>query len=85
MARPKMILLDEPSEGIMPLLVVEMFELFTRMKEAGTTILLVEQNVERALRISDRAYILDQGQVVHSGTGAALLADTAIQEKYCAV
>ncbi|MEQ1685877.1 MAG: ABC transporter ATP-binding protein [Burkholderiaceae bacterium] len=85
MARPKMILLDEPSEGIMPLLVVEMFQLFTRMKEAGTTILLVEQNVERALRISDRAYILDQGQVVHSGTGAALLADTAIQEKYCAV
>ncbi|MDP3820836.1 MAG: ABC transporter ATP-binding protein [Burkholderiales bacterium] len=85
MARPKMILLDEPSEGIMPLLVVEMFQLFTRMKQAGTTILLVEQNVERALRISDRAYILDQGQVVHSGTGAALLADTAIQEKYCAV
>ncbi len=85
MARPKMILLDEPSEGIMPLLVVEMFQLFTRMKEAGTTILLVEQNVERALRISDRAYILDQGQVVHSGAGAALLADTAIQEKYCAV
>ena len=85
MARPKMILLDEPSEGIMPLLVVEMFQLFTRMKQAGTTILLVEQNVERALRISDRAYILDQGRVVHSGTGAALLADTAIQEKYCAV
>jgi branched-chain amino acid transport system ATP-binding protein len=85
MARPKMILLDEPSEGIMPLLVVEMFQLFTRMKQTGTTILLVEQNVERALRISDRAYILDQGRVVHSGTGAALLADTAIQEKYCAV
>ena len=85
MARPKMILLDEPSEGIMPLLVVEIFQLFTRMKQAGTTILLVEQNVERALRISDRAYILDQGRVVHSGTGAALLADTAIQEKYCAV
>lgn len=69
----------------MPLLVVEMFQLFTRTKQAGTTILLVEHNVERALRISDRAYILDQGRVVHSGTGAALLADTAIQEKYCAV
>ncbi len=55
MARPKMILLDEPSEGIMPLLVDEMFHLFARMKRAGTTILLVEQNVERALRVSDRA------------------------------
>ncbi|MET0519737.1 MAG: ABC transporter ATP-binding protein [Burkholderiaceae bacterium] len=85
MARPKMILLDEPSEGIMPLLVDEMFRLFTRMKQAGTTILLVEQNVERALSISDRAYILDQGRVVHTGSGAELLADAAIQEKYCAV
>ncbi|MBC7715304.1 MAG: ABC transporter ATP-binding protein [Pseudorhodobacter sp.] len=85
MARPKMILLDEPSEGIMPLLVDEMFALFTRMKAAGTTIFLVEQNVERALKVSDRAYILDQGAVVHSGTGAALLADKEIQEKYCAV
>ncbi len=85
MARPKMILLDEPSEGIMPLLVSEMFALFKRMKEAGTTILLVEQNVERALRISDRAYILDQGEVVHVGTGDELLADKGIQERYCAV
>jgi branched-chain amino acid transport system ATP-binding protein len=85
MARPKMILLDEPSEGIMPLLVDEMFALFTRMKATGTTILLVEQNVERALKVSDRAYILDQGAVVHSGTGAELLADKEIQEKYCAV
>jgi len=85
MARPRMILLDEPSEGIMPLLVDEMFHLFTRMKQAGTTILLVEQNVERALRISDRAYILDQGQVVHTGTGEELLADREVQERYCAV
>jgi len=85
MAKPKMILLDEPSEGIMPILVDEMFALFARMKSAGTTILLVEQNVERALKISDRAYILDQGQVVLTGRGADLLADTAIQEKYCAV
>ena len=85
MARPKMILLDEPSEGIMPILVDEMFELFARMKTVGTTILLVEQNVERALSISDRAYILDQGQIVHSGRAEVLLADQAIQEKYCAV
>jgi branched-chain amino acid transport system ATP-binding protein len=85
MAKPKMILLDEPSEGIMPILVDEMFELFTRMKAQGTTLLLVEQNVERALSISDRAYILEQGRIVHHGVAADLLADQEIQEKYCAV
>ena len=85
MARPKMILLDEPSEGIMPLLVEEMFQLFSRMKQSGTTILLVEQNVERALRVSDRAYILDQGEVVHAGEASDLLADKVIQDRYCAV
>ena len=85
MARPRMILLDEPSEGIMPVLVDEMFALFERMKQAGTTILLVEQNVERALRVSDRAYIIDEGRIVHEGTGPALLADQAIQDRYCAV
>jgi branched-chain amino acid transport system ATP-binding protein len=85
MAQPRMILLDEPSEGIMPLLVDEMFDLFVRLKQQGTTILLVEQNVERALKISDRAYILDQGGIVHQGTAAVLLADREIQEKYCAV
>jgi branched-chain amino acid transport system ATP-binding protein len=85
MAKPRMILLDEPSEGIMPLLVEEMFMLFARLKSQGTTILLVEQNVERALQISDRAYILDQGRIVHQGDAKALLADSVIQEKYCAV
>ena len=85
MAKPRMILMDEPSEGIMPLLVDEMFELFARMKQQGTTILLVEQNVERALKISDRAYILEQGKIVHQGNAADLLADAEIQEKYCAV
>jgi branched-chain amino acid transport system ATP-binding protein len=85
MAKPRMILLDEPSEGIMPVLVDEMFELFARMKREGTTILLVEQNVERALNVSDRAYILDQGQIVHEGSARALLADQEIQDKYCAV
>ena len=85
MAEPKMILLDEPSEGIMPILVDEMFKLFADMKRAGTTILLVEQNVERALSISDRAYIMDQGLIVHADSAANLLADQAIQERYCAV
>ena len=85
MSSPRMILLDEPSEGIMPLLVHEMFVLFEQLKRDGTTILLVEQNVERALGISDRAYILDQGQIAHQGEASALLADREIQERYCAV
>ena len=72
MAEPKMILLDEPSEGIMPILVDEMFHLFAQLKQPGTTILLVEQNVERALSISDRAYIMDQGVIVHHDTAAKL-------------
>jgi len=82
---PKLIMLDEPSEGIMPVLVDEMFELFARMKREGITLLLVEQNVERALQLADRAYVMDQGEVVHSGEAKALLADSEIQERYCAV
>jgi branched-chain amino acid transport system ATP-binding protein len=85
MSKPRMILLDEPSEGIMPLLVHEMFQLFARLRSEGVTILLVEQNVERALQVSDRAYILDQGRIVHQGDAQALLADKDIQERYCAV
>ena len=82
---PKLIMLDEPSEGIMPVLVDEMFELFARMKREGVTLLLVEQNVERALQLADRAYVMDQGEIVHSGEARALLADQEIQERYCAV
>lgn len=82
---PALIMLDEPSEGIMPVLVDEMFELFARLRDEGVTILLVEQNVERALKISDRAYIMDQGKVVHSSDAARLLADKEIQDQYCSV
>ena len=82
---PRLIMLDEPSEGIMPVLVDEMFELFSAMKAEGTTILLVEQNVELALAIADHAYVLDQGTIVHHDTGKALLADADIQERYCSV
>jgi branched-chain amino acid transport system ATP-binding protein len=84
-AEPKLIMLDEPSEGIMPVLVDEMFELFARMKRDGVTLLLVEQNVERALALADRAYVMDQGVIVHEGEARALLADRDIQERYCSV
>jgi branched-chain amino acid transport system ATP-binding protein len=84
-AQPKMIMLDEPSEGIMPKLVDEMFEYFELLKKKGVTILLVEQSVEHALRISDRAYIMDQGEIVHEARAQDLLNDEAIQERYCSV
>ena len=83
--KPDVILLDEPSEGIMPVLVDEMFELFAKLKQQGLTILLVEQNVQQALKISDRAYILDQGEIVFHDTAQNLLNNDEIQQKYCAV
>ena len=82
---PKLVMLDEPSEGIMPVLVDEMFELFVRLRAEGTTILLVEQNVELALGIADRAYVLDQGEIVYHAAAAALLADEEVKERYCSV
>ncbi|QND75652.1 ABC transporter ATP-binding protein [Tardiphaga robiniae] len=84
-AKPKMILLDEPSEGIMPVLVEEMGVLFRKLRDQGVTLLLVEQNVEWALRLADRAIIMDQGEIVYESSSAALLADKEIQERYCAV
>jgi branched-chain amino acid transport system ATP-binding protein len=84
-AKPDLIMLDEPSEGIMPVLVDEMFELFRAMKAQGTTVLLVEQNVELALDIADRAYVLDQGAVVYHAAASELLADDEIKERYCSV
>ena len=85
MARPRLLMLDEPSEGIMPVLVDEMFALFTQLRGEGTTILLVEQNVGLALSIADRAVILDQGASVFTGEAAALLADAEMQERYCSI
>ena len=84
-SKPKLIMLDEPSEGIMPVLVDEMLALFARLRDAGLTILLVEQNVELALGIADRVYIMDQGTIVHQSPASALLADAAIMERYCSV
>ena len=84
-SEPAMVLLDEPSEGIMPVLVDEMFALFAAMRDAGTTLLLVEQNVELALAIADRAYVMESGTIVTERSAAALLQDPAIRDQYCAV
>jgi branched-chain amino acid transport system ATP-binding protein len=83
--KPDLIMLDEPTEGIMPVLVDEMLDLCLAMKAKGTTVLLVEQNVEQALEIADRAYILDHGAVVHQSSARELLADEEVKERYCSI
>ena len=75
MSRPKLLLLDEPSMGLSPLLVDQVFEIIKQLRDDGTTILLVEQNAGKSLAISDRAYVLELGEIVLSGTGAELASD----------
>lgn len=82
MARPRMLLLDEPSLGLAPLLVKEIFQVLFRLKSEGTTILLVEQNARAALEISDRAYVLETGRVVLHGTPLELIANEDVQKAY---
>ncbi|HUQ73212.1 MAG TPA: ABC transporter ATP-binding protein [Burkholderiales bacterium] len=82
MARPRLMLLDEPSLGLAPKLVGEMFRLIRRINENGVTILLVEQNARQALRISHRAYVLEKGRVSTSGVAASLASDPAVVASY---
>jgi branched-chain amino acid transport system ATP-binding protein len=82
MARPRLLMLDEPSLGLAPLLVTELFACIRRINADNVTILLVEQNVHQALDIADRAYVLENGRTVRDGTAAELLADDAIQAAY---
>lgn len=82
MARPKLLLLDEPSMGLAPNLVTEIFNIVKHLKEEGTTILLVEQNASRALEIADRAYVLETGLVQLEGPGPELLHDPRVKEFY---
>jgi branched-chain amino acid transport system ATP-binding protein len=82
MCRPRLLLLDEPSMGLAPLLVREIFRVLGEINAAGTTILLVEQNANMALRLAHRAHVLETGLVVRSGTGAELLGDPAVRAAY---
>jgi len=85
MARPALLLLDEPSLGLAPIIVDQIFELLQRLREEGTTILLVEQNVHRALEIADRAYVLASGRVESQGAAADLRASAEIERAYLGI
>ena len=84
MARPRLLLVDEPSAGLAPVLVQQVFRALREIHAAGTTILLVEQNVPLSLRLAQRAYVIELGRVTLEGTGAALLADPHVREAYLA-
>lgn len=82
MSHPKLLILDEPSLGLAPILVEQIFDIIRELNKKGTTILLVEQNAEMALRISHRAYVLESGKVVLSGTGKELAANEKVKKAY---
>lgn len=85
LAQPKLLLLDEPSLGLAPLVVAQIFSTIKTLNEQGTTILLVEQNAKQALKISHRAYVLETGEIIHSGSGSELLENDEIQKSYLGI
>ncbi|MCP2261136.1 branched-chain amino acid transport system ATP-binding protein [Streptoalloteichus tenebrarius] len=85
MARPRLLLLDEPSMGLAPRFIQQIFHIITEINEQGTTVLLVEQNARQALSRAHRAHVLETGSIVRSGTGAELLADPSVKEAYLGV
>ena len=82
MSKPKLMMLDEPSMGLAPILVQEIFDIIKVFNEMGTTVLLVEQNASMALSVADRGYVLETGRVVKTGTGAELLVDDDVRKAY---
>ena len=82
MSHPKLLMLDEPSMGLSPLLVDQVFEIIKDINKEGTTILLVEQNAGKSLAISDKAYVMENGQIVLSGSGQELLGSEMVQKAY---
>jgi branched-chain amino acid transport system ATP-binding protein len=85
MSRPRLLILDEPSLGVAPLLVAEMFKLIQRLKKEGITILLAEQNARQALAIADRGYVLENGTIAMSGTASELDSSADIAKRYLGV
>ena len=85
MSKPRLLLLDEPSMGLAPQFIQQIFRIITEINQQGTTILLVEQNAQQALSRAHRAYVLETGSIVKSGTGAEMLADPSIKESYLGV
>lgn len=82
MSQPKLLMLDEPSMGLAPILVEQIFDIIHNLHEAGKTILLVEQNAQMALAVADRAYVLETGKITLSGTGAELMQSEAVKKAY---
>ena len=82
MSSPRLLMLDEPSMGLAPILVDQIFDIIQSLHKAGTTILLVEQNAQMALSVADRGYVLETGKIVTSGTGAELLNDESVKKAY---
>jgi branched-chain amino acid transport system ATP-binding protein len=82
MSKPKLLMLDEPSLGLAPVIVLQVFDIIKKLKEEGVTVLLVEQNVHHALEISDRAYILEKGRIILEGEGSDLLNNHYVREAY---
>jgi branched-chain amino acid transport system ATP-binding protein len=85
MSDPKLLLLDEPSAGLAPVVVQQIFELVKRIRERGLTVLIVEQNVQQVLKVVDRAYLLEAGTIRHSGSSAEMLASDTIKQAYLGV
>ncbi len=85
MAKPKMLMFDEPSLGLAPILVREIFEIIKHVREEGMTVLIVEQNVKQTLAAADRAYVLENGKIVMEGTGGTLLNDEHVRMAYLGV
>ncbi|KAA1036437.1 ABC transporter ATP-binding protein [Pseudonocardia sp. EV170527-09] len=85
MAKPRLLLLDEPSMGLAPQFIAQIFRIISEINQQGVTVLLVEQNAQQALSRAHRAYVLESGRIVRSGTGADLLADPAIKDAYLGV
>jgi branched-chain amino acid transport system ATP-binding protein len=82
MSRPRLLMLDEPTEGLAPLYVERLFDLIVRLRDDGITILLVEQNVEHVLKVADRGYVLENGRIVLQNSGQGLLADPRLKTAY---